>query len=124
MPATTVSTSDLFEEIHVDIEGDLFKLRQATRSVEEKYRSKLRDLEAKEGEQVEGSDDAEREATVTAEILEIYGDLLDIWLEPLGDSKTHAKTIVKRAYKADKIGFRHLEELVRRIGEAGQNRPT
>jgi hypothetical protein len=124
MAAKTISTAELFDEINVDIEGDLFKLRQATRSVEEKFRSKMRDLEAKEGEQVEGADDAEKEAAVTAEMLDLYGDLLDIWLEPAGESKTRAKTVVKRAYKADQIGFSHLEELVRQIGEAGQRRPT
>ena len=118
----TISTSKLFEETHVDIEGDKFLLRQATRTVEEKHRKLVRVLEDKEAEDVGDGTDADAE--IVAALLDMYGDLLDIWLEPLGDSKVHAKTLVKKAYKEDKIGLSHLRELSQQIAEAGSNRPT
>jgi hypothetical protein len=118
----TISTSKLFEETHVDIEGDKFLLRQATRTVEEKHRELIRVLEDKEAEDVGDGPDADAE--IVASLLDMYGDLLDIWLEPLGDSKVHAKTLVKKAYKEDKIGLAHLRVLSQQIAEAGSNRPT
>lgn len=127
MPAKTISIADLFDETLVNIEGDEFRLRHPTRSVEEKHRAKLREVEAIDTDALQkevGEDPVALEKRAAELNLEIYGDILDIWLEPLGEKKVHAKTVVKKAYKDDKIGIAFVEELASRIGEAGQRRPT
>lgn len=131
---TTISTADLFEEINVDIEGTKFRLREGTRSVEEQHRALSRECEKKEerleeiaAEFDKKKDDKEAkdlEEQIIAELLDLLGDSLNIWLEPLGEAKTKPKTVIKKAYKDDTIGLSGLQELARQIGSAGQQRPT
>lgn len=128
-----ISTSDLFEEVHVDIEGTRFRLRVGTRSIEEQHRALARESEDREerlqeiGEEIDhGADDAEvkkLEEEIVAELLNLLGDSLNVWLEPLDEGKVKPKTIIKQAYKDDKIGLSGLSELVRQIGGAGERRP-
>lgn len=112
---TTVSTADLFDEIHIDLWGTKFRQREATRTIEEKVSQQWDAFEAL-------PDDTTKE-----EALEPLCDLLDVVLEPLGDEKgkkTKVKTVVKREYAADRIGFAHVLRLCERLGEANGVRPT
>lgn len=113
--ARTVTTADLFEPVNVELWGAKFKLRESTRSVEEKV--------AAQWEAFQSVDD---EAT-GMDAIEPLADLLDILLEPLGDEggkKTHAKTVIKREYEADNIGLSHVIALCERMGETSRERPT
>lgn len=121
----TISTKSLFEELHIDIEGTKFKLKRATRSIEEEHRDLERAAEEKEDELRDLSDGTrEAENKVARELVALQGDLLDIWLEPLGEEGGSAKDVLLAAYDNDDIGISTARELTKQIGDLGQERPT
>lgn len=111
----TITTTDLFEPINVELWGSKFRLREGTRTVEEKMQAQWEAFE-------QLPEDAPAKDSI-----EPLADLLDILLEPLGDEdgkKVAAKTVIKREYKADNIGLAHVIALCERMGEASGRRPT
>lgn len=111
----TITTADLFDKVNVELWGAKFRLRESTRSVEEKVSA-----------QWEAFQNVDDEAQGWDALLPL-ADLLDILLEPAGEDgekKTHAKTVIKREYDADNIGLSHVIALCERMGEASRTRPT
>jgi hypothetical protein len=112
---TLNAATDLFDPIEVDLWGPKFSVRQPTRAVERKVEEAFKNLEALDDEA--GEDAA----------LEALAELLDVLLEPIGDEdgkKIHAKTVVRQKYKADEIGYGHVEMLFERISALRSERPT
>jgi hypothetical protein len=94
--------ADLFEEVTIDLGDAKFKLKERTRALGEK----VDDVEDKFIE-IQGKDDA-----TSDDLAVVIIDMLDMVLEPLGNgengTRTHAKTVLSRAWKADKIGLDRL----------------
>lgn len=112
---TLNAATDLFEPIEVDLWGPKFSVRQPTRAVERKVEEAFKKLEGLD-------DDAGEDAAIDA-----LAELLDILLEPIAGEdgkKTHAKTIIRQKYKADEIGYGHVEMLFERISTLRSERPT
>lgn len=87
---------DIFEDVVLEIEGSKFRLKERTKALGVKV-DKLQDDFGKV------PDDAPDDVAVQPML-----DLLDLLLEPLGDgnngTRTHAKTILKKEYEADRWG--------------------
>ena len=87
---------DIFEDVVITIEGSKFRLRERTKALGEK-------VDKLQVQFNEMPDDAPDDEAVVPMI-----DLLDVLLEPLGDgnngTRTHAKTIVKKEFDADRWG--------------------
>ena len=112
---TLNAATDLFEPIEVDLWGPKFSVRQPTRAVERKVEEAFKSLESLDDE---ASEDA---------AIEALGELLNTLLEPIGDEdgkKVHAKTVILKKYKADEIGYGHVEMLFERISALRSERPT
>lgn len=112
---TLNAATDLFDPIEVDLWGPKFSVRQPTRAVERKVEEAFKKLEALDDEA--GEDAA----------LDALAELLDVLLEPIPDAdgkKVHAKTVVRQKYKADEIGYGHVEMLFERISTLRSERPT
>lgn len=89
---------DIFEPTFITLGDERFKLRERTRSLGDKF-----DGLATRLNELQESDQADPDAPVFLML-----DMLDILLEPQGDgnngSRTHAKTILKKAYENDDLG--------------------
>ena len=90
---------DIFEPVFITLDDKRFKLRERTKSLGEKFDG----LNDRLNELRDQGDDADAHAPVLLMV-----DMLDILLEPQGDgnngTRTHAKTILKKAYESDQIG--------------------
>jgi hypothetical protein len=122
----TIKVAELFDPIDIDLFGQVFRLRNSTRSLELKSADKMEELtEAFERIAEEELDEAESRKL----LMPIYYDVLDLMLEPTegeDGKKTHAKTAIKKAYDDDKIGLVAIRALVTEIAKAREEerRPT
>lgn len=115
MKTINVAT-DLFESIEVVLwDGEKYSVRQPTRAVEKKVQATLEEIE----QLPEEADDKA--------VIDHLCDLLDIFLEPIPNEdgkKTHAKTVVRKAYADERIGVAHVEALFERISDLRAERPN
>ena len=84
---------DLFEDVVIDLGDAKFRLRERTKTVGEKADSMQERFQGMESEN---------------DAAELMIEMLDLLLEPLGDgnngTRTHAKTVLSKAWKENKIG--------------------
>lgn len=143
MASQNIKASELFDPVEIELwTGDRYRLREATRSVEEKVIAKHKEI----GELPEDSDELEA--------LPYLLDMLDILLEPLsqatdeegepitvpaettaaGNPKKGTEMVPKMvtaqeslqaSLDADEIGFSHINALTEKINKAAiEARPT
>lgn len=91
----------------VDLWGTIYTAKPATRSVAKKGQALIERIE---------------KATETDEAAAVYGDALDLRLEPANGKRVKASTIVKRKWEADEVTLDQLAGLLEGIAEA--DRPT
>lgn len=109
---TRITAADLFDEVDVDLWGTEFRLREGTRSVQTKL--------ATAQDAIKDIDETDPDAMAAAVIA-----LLDALLEPVanGDGKrTHAKTVLDKQWKADKLGLDRLLAISDQIQKAVEDR--
>lgn len=98
---------DIFEDVVIALDDHKFRLRDRTKSLGAKV-----DALEKRFDAVREDDDADE-----VQVTEVMIDLLDVFLEPVANgsdgTRTHAKTILAKAYKADRIGSDRIVSLVR-----------
>jgi hypothetical protein len=148
-----IKVSELFKPVPVDIFGAKFKLRQATRSTEEKVQAAE---EAIEEAQKRVNDEELNEQESRAQLLPLLYEMFDILLEAEGkrkdsleaqrqfheaelnriknelkrlkdsDEEGSAETgseVLARLYEADQIGLGHIEGLSASLIERTAERP-
>jgi hypothetical protein len=106
--ARTIKAAELFDEVHIDLWGSKFRLKDMTRSLEKQA--------SEEWERLENSDD-----TVEAALPQFL-EFMETLTEPIADDsgkKTKVKTIVKRELEADNIGYGHVIALAGQIMSRG-----
>ena len=107
---------DLFEDVVLKIGDHRFKLRERTISLSAKAEPLAQQLD-------EIPDDADDQVGAALLI-----ELIDVLLEPLGDgngTRSHAKTVLSKAYKNEEIGVDRLMAITEFLQEKfSDRRPT
>lgn len=136
MPRThAIKASEMFEPVEVELwDGSKFRLREATRSVEDKVNDK----------QTEINELADEDGSTMDDALPLLIEMLDILLEPLSEAKTESGEVIMekdgegekpkmitandsitKALEEDKIGISHIDALSKKLNEtAMEARPS
>jgi len=106
--ARTIKAAELFDEVHIDLWGAKFRLKDMTRSLEKQA--------SEEWERLENSEETVEDA------LPQFLEFMETLTEPIPDEagkKTKVKTVVKRELDADNIGYGHVLALAEQIMSRG-----
>lgn len=114
--AQMIIAADLFDDIELDLWGNVFRLREGTRSVA----IKLAKLQKAQDELADDEHDKQAAS---------FADILDALLEPIasnGQKPATAKSVVMAKWKADELGLDRLVSLSNHIQTAAlqRGRPT